>query len=62
MFSVIEDEVWYAEGSRERFVVGEGVSVNIIDRSGPSSVATRVSGTGLLENFGIEASLESVSG
>ena len=29
--------------------------MNIIEGPGPSSVATRVIGTGLLENFGVEA-------
>lgn len=45
----------YAEGSLPRRVGGEGVSVNIMLGPGPSSVATRVMGTGLLENFGAEA-------
>lgn len=31
------------------------MSVNIIEGPGPSSVATRVTGTGLLLNFGVEA-------
>lgn len=31
------------------------MSVNIMDGPGPSSVATRVMGTGLEENFGVEA-------
>jgi hypothetical protein len=35
--------------------VGDGVSVNIIEGPGPSSVATRVMGTGLLVNLGMEA-------
>lgn len=33
---------------------GDGVSVNMIDGPGPSSVATLVIGTGFDENFGIE--------
>jgi hypothetical protein len=36
------------------------VSVNMMDGPGPSSVATRVIGKGLLENLGIDACLESV--
>jgi len=39
-------------------VGGEGVSVNIILGPGPSSVATRVMGTGLLENLGWEVCRE----
>lgn len=34
---------------------GEGVSVNMIEGPGPSSVATRVMGTGLLVNLGMDA-------
>jgi len=45
---------WYAEGRRLRRE-GEGVSANIMLGPGPSSVATRVMGTGLLENLGMDA-------
>lgn len=51
--------VMYADGRRfRRCGGGEGVSVNIIEGPGPSSVATRVMGTGLLENLGWEACRE----
>lgn len=43
----------YADGRRgARRVGGGGASVNMILGPGPSSVATLVIGTGLLENFG----------
>lgn len=48
----------YADGKRPRRGGGEGVSVNIIEGPGPSSVATRVMGTGLLENLGVETCRE----
>ena len=50
-----EGEERYADRKRPRRMGGEGVSVNIIEGPGPSSVATRVMGTGLLENFGADA-------
>lgn len=55
----VEWEGWgwerYAEGKFPRRGGGEGVSVNIMLGPGPSSVATRVIGTGFEENFGAEA-------
>ena len=55
---VVPDER-YAEGNRPRRGGGDGVSVNMMLGPGPSSVATRVMGTGLLENLGCDACLES---
>jgi hypothetical protein len=56
MWSGIVEDGRYAEGRRWRRIGGgEGVSVNMMEGPGPSSVATLVIGTGLLENFGAEA-------
>ena len=41
-----------------RAVGGDGVSANIMLGLGPSSVATRVMGTGFDENFGVDACLD----
>lgn len=53
------DVDWYADGIRDcdesfRTVGGEGVSANMMLGPGPSSVATRVMGTGFDENFGVD--------
>jgi hypothetical protein len=59
MWSGSAAEVWrYAEGKRPRRGGGEGVSVNIMLGPGPSSVATRVMGTGFEVNLRAEACRE----
>lgn len=57
---MVEEERFerYADGKRPRRGGGEGVWVNIMLGPGPSSVATRVMGTGFDENFGVEACRE----